>query len=94
VDIGGGKVINMPFDVRRLFFYKNAGYDTGGKYVHVLTLTVGENIIVRSKKKPALQTNINLFQSVVVPAAFGEYELLNRKGGQCTVVVFHWKDTE
>jgi hypothetical protein len=86
-------VPEMPFEIKRLFFYKTAEYDTGGKAVHILTLTVGENITIRSKKKPALQTDINLFQSVVVPAAFGEYELLNLKGGQCTVVVFHWKDT-
>jgi hypothetical protein len=85
-------VPEMPFDIKRLFFYKIAEYDTRGKAVHVLTLTVGENIIIRSKKNLALQTDINLFQSAVIPAAFGEYELLNPGGGQCTVVLFHWKD--
>jgi hypothetical protein len=85
-------VKEMPFDVERLFFYKWAEYDTQGKVVHIITLTVGENITIRSKKNPSLETNINLFQSAVIPAAFGEYELLNSKGGQCTAVVFHWKE--
>jgi hypothetical protein len=85
-------VSEMPFDVERIFFYERADYDTREKCVHILTLTVGENIIIRSKKKPELQTNINLFQSVVIPAAFGEYELVNSTKGQCTAVLFHWKN--
>jgi hypothetical protein len=52
---------------------------------------VGENIVIQSKENPKLQTNINLFQSAVIPASFGEYELVNSKGGQCTVVILHWK---
>jgi hypothetical protein len=84
-------VSEMPFEIERLFFCKKADYDTEGKAVHILTLTVGENIIVRSRKNPALRADINLFQSVVIPAAFGEYELVNNSKGQCTVVVFHWK---
>jgi hypothetical protein len=85
-------VAEMPFEIERLFFYKTAEYGTKGFSVHILTLTVGENIIIRSKENPALQTNINLFQSVVIPAAFGEYELVNSSGGQCTVVLIRWKD--
>jgi hypothetical protein len=85
-------VPEMPFEVERLFFYKTAEYSTGGKYVHILTLTAGEHITVRSKQNPAFQTGINLFQSVVIPAAFGDYHLENGTGGQCTAVVFHWKD--
>ena len=86
-------VPEMPFDVERIFFYKGAEYSTEGKHVHILTLTVGENIEIRSKKNHAFHTNINLFQSVVIPAAFGEYELVNNSKGQCTAVVFHWKDS-
>jgi hypothetical protein len=86
-------VAEMPFDVERLFFYKKAEYSTEGKYAHIITLTVGDNIVIRSKKNPELKTNINLFQSAVIPAAFGDYILENSKGGQCTAVVFHWKDT-
>jgi hypothetical protein len=85
-------VPEMPFDVKRLFFYKRAEYDTAGKYAHIITLTTGENIVIRSKKDPARKTDINLFQSAVIPAAFGEYELINSTKGQCTAVVFHWKD--
>ena len=84
-------VPEMPFDVERIFFYKKGEYSTEGKCVHIITLTVGENIVIRSKKDPALEANINLFQSAVIPAAFGAYELVNSSGGQCTAVVFHWK---
>jgi hypothetical protein len=85
-------VAEMPFEIERLVFYKNAEYGTKGFSVHILTLTVGENIIIRSKENPSLQTNINLFQSAVIPAAFGDYELVNSSGGQCTVVLIRWKD--
>jgi hypothetical protein len=85
-------VPEMPFDVERIFFYKRAEYSTEGKYVHIVTLTAGENMVIRSKKEPSFKTDINLFQSAVIPASFGEYELINSKGGQCTAVVFHWKD--
>jgi hypothetical protein len=81
----------MPFEIERIHFYKKGEYSTEGKYCHIPTLTVGENVVIRSKTNPECQTDINLFQSAVIPACFGDYEIINNKGGFCTVTLIHWK---
>lgn len=81
----------MPFEIERLFFSERAQYGTEGRFAHVLTLTVGKRAIVRSLSDPDLQTELDLFQSCTVPAAFGDYEIVNPDGGQSTVVVLRWK---
>jgi len=82
----------MPFEIERLHFYTRAEYDTGLRFAHVLTLTIGHNAIVRSKSDPEKYTDINLFQSTIVPASFGEYEVVSRDGDFCEVVILRWKD--
>jgi hypothetical protein len=81
----------MPFEIERIHFYKKGEYSTEGKFCHIVTLTVGENVVIRSKSNPEYQTDINLFQSAVVPACFGDYEIVNSKGGFCTVALIRWK---
>jgi hypothetical protein len=81
----------MPFEIERIHFYKRGEYDTQGKFCHILTLTIGENVTIRSKSNPDYLTDINLFQSAVVPASFGEYEVINSRGGFCTVALIRWK---
>ena len=61
------------------------------KFAHILTLTVGKSVIVRSKANHNLQTEIDLFQSCTVPASFCEYEIVNPDGGHSTVVLLRWK---
>ncbi len=80
----------MPFKVERLHFYERAEGTTGGK-PQILTLTVGTKVEVISKKNPACKTVINRFQSAILPAAFGDFEIKNADGGNSTVVVFSWK---
>ena len=84
-------VPEMPFEIERIHYYRRGENDTQGRFAHVLTLTVGERAVVRSKAHPERCAQINLFQSVVIPAAFGAYELLNPTGGQNTVVLLRWK---
>lgn len=84
----------MPFEIERLHFSNRGEHSTEGKYVHILTLTVGTKVVVRSKANPDLSTEIDLFQSCTVPASFGEYEIVNPDGGHSTVVVLHWKKAE
>ena len=80
----------MPFKVERLHFYKRAEGTTGGK-PQILTLTVGTWVEVVSKKNPEYKTTINRFQSAILPASFGDFEVKNPDGGNSTVVVFSWK---
>jgi hypothetical protein len=81
----------MPFEIERIHFYKKGEYSTFGKFCQIPTLTIGENVIIRSKTDPAFETNINLFQSAVIPASFGDYEVINTKGGYCTLTLIRWK---
>jgi len=80
----------MPFKVERLHFYNRSEGTTGGK-PQILTLTVGTWVEVVSKKNPACKTTINRFQSAILPASFGDFEVINPDGGHSTVVVFSWK---
>ncbi len=80
----------MPFMVERMHFTKRAE-GTNNMKPQILTLTVGTTVEIVSKKNPAFKTTINRFQSAILPASFGEYEVVNQDNGQSTVVVFSWK---
>ncbi|MDW7657685.1 MAG: hypothetical protein SCM11_10990 [Bacillota bacterium] len=82
----------MPFEIERYHFYQQASGSTQGKLLHILTLTIGNRIIIRSKTDPSRSTEIERFQSVLVPACFEDYELLSTDSSFCEVVLFRWKD--
>jgi len=82
----------MPFEIERFHYYERAEGNTGGKFAHILTLTIGNRAIIRSKVNPEWQTDLELFQSAIVPACFGEYELISPNGGFSEVVKLCWKD--
>lgn len=81
----------MPYTVERFHFNETAPNDTENKFTNVVTLTVGEKIKIRSKSNPDREAEIGLYQSIVIPACFGEYEFINMSKGHCTVVQFRWK---
>lgn len=81
----------MPFEIERFHFTHRADNDTEGRFLHVVTLTVGNQVTIRSKANPAFRNTIRKFQSAIVPACFGEYEFVNEDGSACTVVQFRWK---
>jgi hypothetical protein len=81
----------MPFEIERFHFAERADNDTRGKFLQIVTLTVGDRVTIRSKRNPELQNEIRKFQSAIVPACFGEYEFLNAEVGACTVVQLRWK---
>ena len=82
----------MPFDVERLFFDRRAENTTDGRFLQILTLTVGHSVTIRSKRNPENCANIERLQCIAVPACFGDYELISEDGSACTVVCFHLKD--
>ncbi len=82
----------MPFMVERLHFYNRAENDTKNAFMHLLTLTVGTSVRIVSKSDPTKFTKLNRLQSAIVPASFGEYEIVNDDGGHSTVVQFRWKE--
>jgi len=82
----------MPFDVERIFFDKRAEYSTEGKYLQLLTLTVGHNVTVRSKSDPTKCARIERLQCVAMPACLGDYEIISEDGSACTIVLFHLRE--
>jgi hypothetical protein len=81
----------MPFEIERYHFEQRADADTEGKFMHIVTLSVGKQVTIRSKTDPTKTNTIRKWQSALVPACFGEYEFINPDGGFCTVVQLRWK---
>ena len=82
----------MPYDVERIHFEKRGVLNTEGKFMHMLTPTVATKVTVRSIANPELKAECDKFSTLVIPACFGEYEIINECGGRVTCVVQHWKN--
>ena len=81
----------MPFEIERLHFYERAEYDTQGKFMHMVVLTIGERVMIRSMTEPEKTCEIEWFQGAAVPACFGAYEFVNMREGFCTILLMRWK---
>ena len=81
----------MPYDVERIHFERRGVLNTEGKFMHMLTPTVATKVTVRSLTNPEYYAECDKFSSLVIPACFGEYEIINECGGRVTCVVQHWK---
>jgi hypothetical protein len=81
----------MPYHVERIHFEKTGEYSTEGKFMHMFTLTVGSKVTVRSKANNDLYAVCDKFQTLVIPASFGDYEIINEEGGRATCVIQRWK---
>lgn len=68
----------LYFSLRNLKFVDRIPEDTRGSF-HVLTLVDGEQVLIRSKARPECSFVQNYLDIVVVPASFGEYEIVNLK---------------
>lgn len=81
----------MPFHIERINFNQKGEYSTEGKFLHVLTLTIGDKITIRSKQDPERQTTLDFLQAAAIPADFGDYELINESPNPCTAVLVRMK---
>jgi hypothetical protein len=81
----------MPFEIERIHFNERGEYTTSGKYLQALTLTVGKQVTIRSKSDPSKQTVIDRLQCALVPAGFGDYEIISSTPGPNTVVLWRLK---
>ena len=75
----------LYFSLRNVRLKTSAPQDTKGSF-HVLALVDGEQVMIRSRKNPARYFVQNYLEIVVVPADFGEYEIINQKEGTTAVV--------
>ena len=83
----------MPFEIDRIHFMKRAESSTEGKYLQAATLTVGTSVIIRSKADPSRCCRIERLQCALIPAGFGDYEIINEDYGASTVVFWQLKDS-
>jgi len=44
------------------------------------------------KKNPDIQSPILRWQSVIIPACFGDYEVIQQVEGECEAVIQRWKE--
>ena len=80
-----GECDQLYFSLRNLIFGDYMTDDTKGDF-HVLALVDGEDVTVRSKKDPSLKFDMKYLDIIVVPASFGEYEIINNKPDTWTTI--------
>jgi mannose-6-phosphate isomerase class I len=80
-----GECEQLYFSLRNLIFGNYMTDDTKGDF-HVLALVDGEDVTVRSKKDPSRKFDMKFMDIIVVPADFGEYELINNKPETWTTI--------
>ena len=81
----------MPFHIERIHYYDRAEYSTEGNFTHVLTLTRGKRAMIRSLDNPECSAEIVRYHNAVIPASFGNYELISLDGGFQTAVLIRLK---
>lgn len=82
----------MPFLIERLHFRKKIEADTRGRFCHIVVLTEGDRVLIRSKREPRHAIELEWIQLALIPAGFGPYECINiGKSAACTLVKQRWK---
>ena len=61
------------------------------KNLQAVTLTVGCGAVIRSKEHPERQTRLERLQCALVPACFGDYEIIADQPGAATAVLWRLK---
>lgn len=75
----------LYFSLRNLKFEAAIPQNTMGTF-HVLALVDGEQVMIRSKRAPEYCFVQNYLEIVVIPADFGEYEIVNMKTGTTAII--------
>ena len=73
------------FSLRRFTFDRSVSDTTGGEKFHVLVLVRGEEVLICAKDDPSRGYHARFMDMVVVPASFGEYEIVNLGKTTCQV---------
>lgn len=81
----------MPFEIERIHFTKRAEYTTQGNFLHAMTLTNGKMVTIRSIARPEREIVINRLQCALIPAGFGDYEVIGADDTSYTVVLWRLK---
>lgn len=71
--------------VYRLEFEDRVEDDTRGKF-HVITLVEGDSVELRSLEDENKRVRMNYSETILIPACFGKYQMINQGQGICKVV--------
>jgi mannose-6-phosphate isomerase len=71
--------------VYRLEFEDRIEDDTCGKF-HVITLVEGDSVEIRSLEDENKRVRMNYSETILIPACFGKYQMINQGQGICKVV--------
>jgi mannose-6-phosphate isomerase class I len=83
IELGLGRSPELFFAVHRLDFDDEVADDTGGRF-HALNLAAGDEIEVETATGAVHP--LSYAETIVIPAAAGEYRLRRARGGPCKVV--------
>ncbi len=79
-----GEHEKIYFSLRNVIFSEKYDDNTDDKF-HVLVLVDGEKVMIKSLKAPNKYFIQNYLDMVIVPASFGEYEVINMGTGVVTI---------
>jgi len=80
-----GELDELFFVTHRLEFRDEIEDSTEGKF-HILTLVEGEKILIQSKRHKELIYELKFTETVIIPACFSEYSMINLGDKPCKVV--------
>ncbi|MDY6853604.1 MAG: hypothetical protein SWO11_02690 [Thermodesulfobacteriota bacterium] len=80
-----GRLDELVFEVRRFEFLTTLEDDTKGS-PHVLSMAKGEGIIIQSQVFKERQFKLKFSETVIVPACFGKYVIINQGDSPCKVL--------
>jgi Phosphomannose isomerase len=88
-----GRSRELPFEIRRLEFVEEMEDDTCNRF-HILILIKGKDVDIRSRKDPEGFIKIKFSETVIIPACFGKYVIVNTGKERCTVLKVLLKNEE
>ena len=80
-----GKFKDMVFEVHR-FEFKTTIEDDTKEVPHVLSMVKGERVLIQSRVFRERQFVLNFSETVIVPACFGKYVIINQGNAPCHVL--------
>lgn len=81
----------QPFHIERIFLEQRAENDTEGRFMHIVTLTEGRRVTIRSLDNPRYAATIERLQACIIPAGMGRHEYINEDGSHAMVVIIRLK---
>ena len=77
--------LHLFFQTNRLEFEKRISDNTNGRF-QILTLVEGEKVLIQSKRCKERRYLLGFTETIIIPACFGEYVIVNVGDIPCKIV--------